>query len=1046
MKFRFFSLIACIIGVAAPAASASAATDWSEYIADLGSVGLDTISMLRDAQSEVLAARTGIAVPDALNTGIKRFSVAVTVTEFIPNAVLRSREFSENPSQAILEQAGIEGTKLLLSREASVALSACFASGVCALSGAGFFLASGTVLAAAGLAIDADLIAHIVEGRIDKSHEDQQLAASQQRTAELQQRVDELRELRQQLQLLKNTNEWQVRKNDQLAAQKAGSQPGAVTPEKLSVPNAAQPSIAALKPVQSISQSSKTPAPAPSIYVTTPRGTPRAQQTSSTPALSSAALQQLKARAVSLQPGPSPSPPPPKPAYVAPPVATSTFKPGGISLSIAAAMRMRLPTSLRSLSYSNGSIVLSGEARQDEGVDAALFLTAMRAACEPGDPYFSLDPDDGRAWTEETSRVFDEFWASIRKDLDVDGAPGWDKRLPNGFNIRTISARRDYPARWNDILPRYPNLKSRLVFRQEWLRGTRFGEVLYRADVLLKELSTGAPLLATGTDVRAKQVSGFIPSDARRAAKALLAGYENATQDSSQMQYRLWFDLFPQRDEIRMVMVSPSEVRQHSSDPGTAALRTILQSRGYLSAQTYTSQPRILSKDGDIVDVSSVYPAMFVRRHNLSTGMDLIGGDPNLDDLADDVNQRTQAYVNAYDELRALMNVFRAYVAAVSIVQRDQATCSRIRSIPMLATEKVERSLPSHHASELVITVATYLYRGPRGSKFASGSARTMNGGISLRGKSFFAERMHLNEQTPMTLDLRRALAQSTDSIFRPYGDNQQLITLIVDSGALLHALGEPQTSVSAAPEQVLRREQELRRSEIERAAVRSYEESLRSWEKSVDEWHEVRRRWEEADKQWREANETWQREERNAAAASRHTVETPIDPKLAARILPYALILDGLPGGSVAGDTREGYRFDWETIFLNAHYTRDQIEFLKKSGFKATVHQNRWTEEVTVYYQGGFGPLEDHSNKLLLLADWNAQYKAAADLAWITKHAVPPGTTVSLFGIGVSAALAAYAGEQTDLPRVVTFGANESHTLIRRASPVSLNVGWRFK
>ncbi|PZR87147.1 MAG: hypothetical protein DLM68_08835, partial [Hyphomicrobiales bacterium] len=44
--------------------------------------------------------------------------------------------------------------------------------------------------------------------------------------------------------------------------------------------------------------------------------------------------------------------------------------------------------------YKDGRLVLSGRSDTNSGFDAALFRTALRAACEPTDPYFSLDPVD----------------------------------------------------------------------------------------------------------------------------------------------------------------------------------------------------------------------------------------------------------------------------------------------------------------------------------------------------------------------------------------------------------------------------------------------------------------------------------------------------------------------------------------------------------------------------------------------------------------------------------------------------------------------------
>ena len=61
----------------------------------------------------------------------------------------------------------------------------------------------------------------------------------------------------------------------------------------------------------------------------------------------------------------------------------------------------------------------------------------------------------------------------------------------------------------------HPNFKAQLVFRPEWLRQTRFGEILYKGDLLLKELSEGVPLLGA-TELRAGGSLATFPH--RRAA------------------------------------------------------------------------------------------------------------------------------------------------------------------------------------------------------------------------------------------------------------------------------------------------------------------------------------------------------------------------------------------------------------------------------------------------------------------------------------------------------------------------------------------------
>jgi hypothetical protein len=59
------------------------------------------------------------------------------------------------------------------------------------------------------------------------------------------------------------------------------------------------------------------------------------------------------------------------------------------------------------------------------------------------------------------------------------------------------------------------NFRSVLVFHPEWLRETRFGEILYKADVLLKELSSGVSVLTPGP-LRAKSIKGYLAADAER--------------------------------------------------------------------------------------------------------------------------------------------------------------------------------------------------------------------------------------------------------------------------------------------------------------------------------------------------------------------------------------------------------------------------------------------------------------------------------------------------------------------------------------------------
>jgi hypothetical protein len=166
----------------------------------------------------------------------------------------------------------------------------------------------------------------------------------------------------------------------------------------------------------------------------------------------------------------SPAHPPSQSAMVTPApigsVSHAQARPGGISLSKAAAERMPLNITLDGSYYSDGRIVLMGKPDQAHSIDAALFLTSLRLACESVDPYFSLDPVEGAAWNREGQEASLAFWERI--------APHFSRK-PNVrqkesvFSIRTVSAKRDYPQVWASMESNYPNLQSKLVFQPTWL-------------------------------------------------------------------------------------------------------------------------------------------------------------------------------------------------------------------------------------------------------------------------------------------------------------------------------------------------------------------------------------------------------------------------------------------------------------------------------------------------------------------------------------------------------------------------------------------------
>src|SRR5262249_21555731 len=365
-----------------------------------------------------------------------------------------------------------------------------------------------------------------------------------------------------------------------------------------------------------------------------------------------------------------------------------------------------------------------------------------------GDPFFSLDPVDGTAWTAQGREALDVVWSRIKDSFSDRGA--------SGFAIETFSVKRRYPSVWAQLEQRYPELRSRLVFRPEALRETRFGEILYKADVLLKELTSGVSIIQSGIPLRASTVPGYIPSDQRGIARSFLVP-DHLRNLNGWTGHRLWFDLMPQEEpnDSRLGQNADSAIDRYRHPD----LYTILLNRGFVGGRAPNPiQRTALYSNGDVIDLSEVYPKMFVRRHDHSTRQDVKGADPDLDLLSRDVNERTVLYVNAYQELRDLTDVFRAYVASAKLVQKNDQIWGTVRGLPLTEGEKISTRMPELHPSELFITVAHYTWTDRRGRSWELMRGGSNNGGIALRGKAFSAAAA-VEQETPIISEVRQELA-----------------------------------------------------------------------------------------------------------------------------------------------------------------------------------------------------------------------------------------------------------------------------------------------
>ena len=503
---------------------------------------------------------------------------------------------------------------------------------------------------------------------------------------------------------------------------------------------------------------------------------------------------------------------------------TAQLAPGGISLSKAAAARMPLNIGLDGAYYKDGEVVLTGRYDREHSMDAALLLTAIRLACESDDPYFSLDPLNGAAWLNEGQNASKVLWERIKDNFKSHPAANATRQTKPVLEFRTVSARHDYPALWASLAPGYPNLKSKLVFKPEWLRETRFGEVLYKGDVLLKELAYGVPILQEG-ELRAGKIDRYVTAGYRNAAKGLLAQLEGAAPSEPEWRgSRLWFDLTSERvspqptpanpfpdlvQPYKLVepiptfqarLATPRELRQwkrdarrssrtravsearHESKGGSSGLRELLRARNFIENVSAQPVPVVaVKKDGNTLDLSEVYPHMFIRRHNQATGQDIPGSDPALDDLATDVNQRVDRYVNAYTELGVLADLFRAYVVAVQMMKDARPLCARIQAMPLLDAEKAVVPLPKEHPSELFITIGSYEFTDGNLRRLFAITGQSINGGVSISGRSLYATAVKF-APTLITQMMDQALSRRADQAEWQVSD-RRFIAFNIESG-----------------------------------------------------------------------------------------------------------------------------------------------------------------------------------------------------------------------------------------------------------------------
>lgn len=453
--------------------------------------------------------------------------------------------------------------------------------------------------------------------------------------------------------------------------------------------------------------------------------------------------------------------------------ATGISQPGGISLTKAAAERMPLNLSIEGAFVKDGRIVLSGRKDTEATIDAALFLTALRATCEGRDPYFSLDPDDTALWLLDTKKAGEELFAHIKKDTEWTLQQKATRKTPSILKFRTFSASQDYPVFWSSTLQKYPNLRSRLVFGPEWLRQTRFGEILYKADVLLKELAGGAPALGTNS-VRAAKIDDYISATQITAAKGLLFKYHNlSARDTALVGGRIWYDLTETSD-------APT-TKAESIPTVSSELSTLLRKRRLLpgSLENFNIPVSLPQNDG-LLDISQVYPRMYVRIRDPLTLRDATGSFPGVDELVAGANAAPKKYAAAYREYQALVEVFRAYVAAVHARRMEPRLCLKLPK-DLMDAEKIAVAMPAYHRTDLALTVAWYEYSEGRFRRAIGMTSGLYQGGVSVGATALFKQTAANAPDTPILRELRLEASKTSREPISAGAENLRYISFTLD-------------------------------------------------------------------------------------------------------------------------------------------------------------------------------------------------------------------------------------------------------------------------
>ncbi len=296
--------------------------------------------------------------------------------------------------------------------------------------------------------------------------------------------------------------------------------------------------------------------------------------------------------------------------------------PGGIRFSGVRADGLALMLDVTAIDFDpvHNRLALIGS-RSQHPFDLDVFADVLRLAVEQYEPFFSLESDSARAWDYETSDA-------ARLLAEREGSPPEVAARIRAVNPHALHRGTTdyYFATLDAVDPEVDrevrethDVAVKLVFSPSWLRYSKVGWILYRADLAIKGI-------ASGFVVRGR---GVVPSPA----------WEMEDFDP------IWL---------------------HNQGPGRADFEL-------------DDTPAAVTSTG--VDLSAVRPTLYVTGRKAGTQQDIAPSKRDRA-ISEHFSRHWQEYTHQLPELRELEEVYRAYVAAYYLVRHHPGLAERILSMP----------------------------------------------------------------------------------------------------------------------------------------------------------------------------------------------------------------------------------------------------------------------------------------------------------------------------------------------------------------------------